>query len=358
MRAMMPWIKQNIRPLVAALILLTGLILALQIRKPRVTLEEVSVSHHEKATIKLTVDAQIRPLNEAYLVLRKGGSLDEIRVQEGSTVAKGDIIAIVNANRNEARLRRALSQYRLSSSDYARTQNLFSSATETRQSLDMAQNALNVARSDVEEAKKDLEDSLIRAPFPGIVSFIAFKVGDFIPDGGRVAVVEDRASVLLTARITRQYRSYFPYRGAVSLTDATAQTYDLDDVTMKLAGEEKFFEDDFDVEARLENIPSGIKLGQKLKINLPIVTLENVLSLPLTALNRSEKGDRLLVLKDGKYLAWETVDLKATEGSVAYIAHRSDKNRAVQPLNVKNIDEVIGTAIRPIIKRGEVAAKD
>jgi multidrug efflux pump subunit AcrA (membrane-fusion protein) len=150
-----------------------------------------------------------KALAQTYLSVQYGGRLDRINFAPGERVKTGDIIAIVDQTANSAGLKSALSAFRLAQSDHARSTSLFASGAVTREELDSTRSRLDVKRAELEQAKQRVEDSVVRSPMDGIISVVVFKVGDKVPDGGRIAAVEDPNGVLALCRFSTDIAATF-----------------------------------------------------------------------------------------------------------------------------------------------------
>ena len=113
------------------------------------------------------------------------GKIKAVRVAEGVTVRKGQILAILefddsmaNCAAAEAKLEKALSALHGASGEAKKT----------------AEAAILAARSEVEDARFDWENHFVRAPIAGVVRRHNAKVGDVVADNPVITMAD--ASVL------------------------------------------------------------------------------------------------------------------------------------------------------------------
>jgi RND family efflux transporter MFP subunit len=122
------------------------------------------------------------------------GKLTEVNFEEGDHVKAGDIVAQLDDSNYraallaaEARARQAKAAMDNTAPIYARYQKLKSEGAistdaveNQRLAYDNARTAYDVARADVASAQSLLRDTMVRAPFPGIVTVKVAQVGEVV----------------------------------------------------------------------------------------------------------------------------------------------------------------------------------
>ena len=195
--------RRGFRWLVAAgvvVLLGAGALLALRAMRPRaVTVETVratraSVSQAAAGTPILTATGYIVPRRKAVVSAKIQGRLSELRVEEGSRVKRGEILArLDNADlvaqaqraaasvaRAEADLNEARRQERLNES-LAREKVASQDQLEAARSrVAIAEASLLQAQADREYAAAEVQNTIIRAPFDGVVVRKMAEVGESV----------------------------------------------------------------------------------------------------------------------------------------------------------------------------------
>lgn len=254
--------------------------------------------------------ARPRALGETYLSVQHGGRLEEVLLKAGSPVKAGQIIAIVDRTANAAALKSALSAFRLAASDYQRSSSLLRSGSATREEADSNRSKLDVKRAELEQAKQQVEDGIIRSPIDGIVSVVVFKIGDKVPDGGRIAAVEDPNGTQASCRL--------PVEIATQLTPNQTTTWTLVDgktptswtVPAKIAVEDP--QGGFtglDREVRIETSDPTVRatIGMLTDIVMKLPAHNNVAKLPSLAVVRREGGAYILLQEKSGELRWQKI---------------------------------------------------
>lgn len=307
-----------------------------------VQLEHADIKFLSTYTEDVKCITRPKALAETYLSVQFGGRLDGVLRSAGDPVKVGDIIAVVDRTANSAGLKSALSGFRLAQSDYGRVSSLFSSGSVTREELDSSRSKLDVKRAELEQAKQRVEDSVVRSTIDGIVSVVVFKVGDKVPDGGRIAAVEDPRGTLALCRMPSDIAANFDQPVApkiktevpsAELTSATtpatepatkqderpsnwklleesAQALPLIPVRVTVEKAAGGFQG-LEVDVRLETSQPEAKVtvGQLTEITLQLPERKNVAEVPSLAVVRRAGGAFVLVEeKWGKY-RWNQISI-------------------------------------------------
>ncbi|HKQ10069.1 MAG TPA: efflux RND transporter periplasmic adaptor subunit [Rhizomicrobium sp.] len=135
---------------------------------------------------------------QATLSAKIIGKVAEVNFEEGQKVKEGDIVARLDDSNHQAALRQALAQARAAKATmdnsapiYARYQALraqgaiSTDAVENqRLTYDNARTQYGVAQAQVASAETNLRDTLVRAPFSGVVTVKVAQVGEVVAPSG------------------------------------------------------------------------------------------------------------------------------------------------------------------------------
>ena len=309
----MDYVRQNPRKAVAAVAVLLLVIVVLSRGSgKKMNFETASVEHLATFTDQAHCIVRPRALGETYLSVQRGGRLEDVSLKPGSPVKAGQIIAIVDRTANFAALKSALSGYRLAASDYQRSANLLQGGSATREEAESNRSKLDVKRAELEQAKQRVEDGIVRSPLDGIVSVVVFKLGDKVPDGGRVAAVEDPNGTQASCRL--------PVEVATQLTNQQTITWTLVDgktPTSWTVPSRIFVEDPqggftgLDREVRVETNETIVRssIGMLTDIALKLPPHENVAKLPSLAVVRREDGAYVLQKEKEGDFRWQKINI-------------------------------------------------
>ena len=135
---------------------------------PKIALMEVKITGVEQ-TRKLS--GQLNPREGAALSFNNGGYVTDVKVDLGTKVKKGQVLARLSQ-------RDAKSLYLSSQADYVNKESYYNRMKVARESKAVSQQDVSDAKTELEIAasnlainKKGLEDTVLRAPYDGIITF-------------------------------------------------------------------------------------------------------------------------------------------------------------------------------------------
>jgi RND family efflux transporter MFP subunit len=145
----------------------------------------------------------------AEIASRAPATLTAVLVSEGMHVRKGQRLVRLDSSEVEARIAAARSAVSSASAEEIRTDRLAAAGAATAREKELADSAAAAARAGLEEALAGLAYLDLAAPFSGRVTSVPVHVGDHVPPGGKLIVLESDGGFEAQASID-----------AVSLADA------------------------------------------------------------------------------------------------------------------------------------------
>ena len=142
----------------------------------------------------LTASGYVVPRRKAVVSAKIQGRLQDLRVEEGSRVRKGDIIARLESADYEAQVQRARASVQRAEADLAEYERqlrlsaqLSKESVVSRDTVEAAESRVRIAEASVAQAEADLRyaeaqfrNTLIRAPFSGVVLKKMAEVGESV----------------------------------------------------------------------------------------------------------------------------------------------------------------------------------
>lgn len=131
----------------------------------------------------------------AELGFRVSGELKDVRVQEGTRVKKGQVLAALDKTDFELKVQSTQSEFDRVRSDFTRAEQLIKKGAISQADYDSLKAQLTGARIQLETAQQNLKYTVLKAPFDGIVARTYASNFEKISSSEKFASVHDLSSL-------------------------------------------------------------------------------------------------------------------------------------------------------------------
>jgi RND family efflux transporter MFP subunit len=183
------------------------------------------------------ISGELTPTREATVRAELGGAVVEVGAEEAQPVSQGALLARIETRTLEdarqsaaSALRSAENQLAVARRETERTERLVEAGALAARELDVARNTVSAAEANVADAKsrlasaeRTLGDTVIRAPFNGIIAMRSVHAGDIVMPGTELFRVIDPSSMRLEASVPSDDLSLLKVGATV---DFTVRGYD------------------------------------------------------------------------------------------------------------------------------------
>jgi len=208
------WLAE--RPYVLAIIITIGLILWMASgamhaqetpaahQKQIAPIAKVQVQNMTAQLIHDTVELYGRTEPNRITTLRAEihGKITEVIATRGAKVSKNQIIAKIALNDLPIQLERTQALVEQRKIEYKGAKSLNNSGFQGEAQLAQAYTALIAAKSELAKLKVSLDNTVIRAPFSGILNDRYVEVGDYVKSGDKIALIADLNPLIVRAYVT------------------------------------------------------------------------------------------------------------------------------------------------------------
>ncbi|WP_439130572.1 efflux RND transporter periplasmic adaptor subunit [Polaribacter sp.] len=139
--------------------------------------------------------SQIHSVRHIELRALEKGYLQNISVDEGQHVKKGQLMFQIMPNIYEAELQKAKAEFNVAEIELKNTQLLADGNVVSANELAMAKANLNKAKADVALASTHLGFTTIRAPFDGIMDHLEVREGSLLDEGELLTKLSDNSKM-------------------------------------------------------------------------------------------------------------------------------------------------------------------
>jgi RND family efflux transporter MFP subunit len=300
----------------------------------------VELAKAERKPVPVDVDSigTVTPISSVALKSRLETTIVEVHFEDGARVNEGDLLFTLDARQIDAQIEQAAGMVARDQAslegaqrDVRRFNDLIGKGATTQVSLDNAKTQADVLIGTIKADQAALDNlkvqksyTVIRAPFSGRISAANVKVGNFVrpADTAPLAVINQMAPVYVTFAI--------PQRVLVDLRDAMATGGSR--VIATIPGHQRsedgkvaMVENTVDSTTGMvtvrgimnnenETLWPGILVNTKL-----VIRTEEAVTVPTAAVQRSQNGNYVFIMKDGKAHV-QPVDVSRTFQGISVVA--------------------------------------
>jgi membrane fusion protein (multidrug efflux system) len=165
----------------------------------------ILVARSEAMTDRVAVIGTIRANEEVQIRSEVSGRIDQVRFQEGSRVARGDLLLKVNDSELQAQMARAKARQAIGESEAERQRLLFKNGLTSEREHSVAVNEADVARAEVDLIRAQLAKTEIRAPFSGVIGLRSVSEGSYLTPATLIASIQDHTPVKIEFAVPERY---------------------------------------------------------------------------------------------------------------------------------------------------------
>ncbi|WP_431202178.1 efflux RND transporter periplasmic adaptor subunit [Bradyrhizobium betae] len=304
-----------------------------------------------RSTLALSVNGPgtLDAINKIVVSSRSQGRLTEITVDRNDTITAGQILARIEsydlrhqlaaAQASEQAAIRAIEVAKASRTradatlvnartNYERQAALIDKGFTSQQNFDAAEATLRQAAADlahddqvIEQTRSQaqsaaanvgvvqaqIDDTIVRAPFPGIVVSRDRNIGDTLTIGASILQLVDPATIVLTARFDESTMQSMKPGQPVCISFASQPGKNLSGHVLRLGRIVDTETREFTLDVKLDTLPENWALGQRGLASITVATLAQVPTLPKSFLVRRHGRVGVWVVEGGRAY-WRTVE--------------------------------------------------
>lgn len=282
-------------------------------------------------TTELEYVADIHAVQNVEIRARIEGYLEQILIDEGKEVHKGQLLFKINeeeyrAQLNSARanLTSAEAETKSAEVELERVRLLVAKNVITKTEVDLALAKLDIAKAKVEQAKADvvvasvkLTHTNIRSPFNGVIDRIPYKLGSLISAGTLVTTLSDISAVNIYFKVSEiEYLEFFKEKGEnnESSFGSSVELVLADGSVYPFTGKIETMESEFEpgtgaiaVRARFNNPHKILKHGSTGKIRVK-EKIKNALLIPQKSTLEIQDKTYVLVVDENNMITMKSFE--------------------------------------------------
>ncbi len=277
---------------------------------------EVATLEGEPFTTHIEATGTALASRESYLSCPVPGRIEEILVERGEKVVEGQVLVRLDQKsyrlglqQAQAGLTAASSQVQQVQQELDKLEPLYEKGAVARAEIERLETQIKGASAQVgmasagkKQAKKALDDSVLRAPYDGVITDVYHEVGEIA-----TAMPPTMLAKIVDAA-TLEVQVFLPEDASPYVQVGTEAEVTVESADLVLTGEVIFVSDviqpvthNFEVRVRLDNAGGTIKAGAFSRVSLVRQSLESAVLVPITSVRR-DGDDRpfVFVVLDGR----------------------------------------------------------
>src|SRR4051812_17934713 len=288
-------------------------------QRPRMVSVELAKAERKSMPVDVDAIGMVTPISSVALKSRLETTIVTVHFEDGARVNEGDLLFTLDARQIDAQIEQAeamlvkdKAQLEGAQRDLRRYTDLVAKGATTQVNVDNAKTQADILNGAIKADQAALDNlkvqksyTTILAPFSGRISAANLKVGNFVrpADTAALAVINQMAPVYVTFAI--------PQRVLVDLRDAMASggsrvIATIPGHTRSEDGKVAMVENSVDSTTGMitvrgimnnesETLWPGILVNTKL-----VIRTEQAITVPTAAVQRSQNGNYVFIMKDGK----------------------------------------------------------
>ncbi|WP_052741992.1 efflux RND transporter periplasmic adaptor subunit [Kiloniella litopenaei] len=203
-----------------------------EIKKPPVNLDQATKTPSVRVQTKtavpytryLTVRGRTEALRTVEIKSEASGKIIDLAIDKGDIIEAGKLVAKLDVNERAAKVQefKALKEQR--SIEYKAAKRLSQKGFKAETKLAASKAALESAEAELRRAQVALSNTLIPAPFTGVLNSRAVEIGEYIDVGDKIGTIIDLSTILVVSDVSERLVPYISVGHTANVRLITGQT--------------------------------------------------------------------------------------------------------------------------------------
>jgi membrane fusion protein, multidrug efflux system len=311
----------------------------------------VQVLKHETLEDRLVLTGTVRCWEDVTVSSETTGKAEWKGIEEGQEVKAGEVLYRINTESVQARYDQAEAQGKLAKQEYERAKRLVERGVATAQDLDSAVANRDVADANLRLLRIQLDQSVVKAPFDGVVDAVLKDQDEFVDTGMALARLVQVDRVKICVGIPERDVIHFAKADAVRVTLDAFPGREFEGRIHRIATTADLATHTFTAEVELANDDGVIRPGMIARVSLVRDVYPESLVIPLFASMLLDES-RYVFVEQGSVAALRPIQAGLIQGSTMQVTEGLEPGehlivvgqydaRDGEPVNVQ---EVLGEA--------------
>ncbi len=262
-----------------------------------IRLKEETYQSYHKGTGEISSDKTI------HLIFEIPGRVEKVYKKTGDLVQKDEIIAQLENDVYKAQMELAQTAFRKAERDLNNSTSLHKKNAISEDNLLEAELGLKMAKADVVLAKKTLENTIIKAPFTGQISYLNLKESEYfnpVAMNEFPVIVTDMNSLQIETTVSAKFISQIEIGDPVEFSLKNIDSLKFSGFVSETGLMPIKMSNSYNIKLSISNPQKQLRLGMLVDYKILTDTFENVSLLPNRFILEDNHGMYVHILKDQK----------------------------------------------------------
>lgn len=269
---------------------------------------------------RVSTAGKLSPIQTVVLHPEVSGKIVKLYFKEGQKVKEGEPLFKIDDATYKAKVKEAEARLAQTKGEYNRAVKLLEKNFGTIAMREKTLADMQVNEALLEGAKIDLDNTVIKAPFSGVIGLSSVSVGAAVSPSNELATVVDLDPINVDFSIPE---SYLPYVQVGDIVDVTVEDLDILPVEATITAiSPEISAETYQVvlRAQMPNAELIYRPGLFARVLVLAGTIENAVLIPATAIEREGEEEYVLLVKDNVSVR-SPVSTGMREGNEIEITH-------------------------------------
>lgn len=175
-----------------------------KVDKQKNVIPKVKVETFSATEVRDTIELYGRTEPDRITTLKAeiNGKIDQVLAKRGSKVSKGQVIARLEVNDLEVQLKRSKALLAQREIEYSGAKKLSADGYQGQVQVSSAAANLAAVKADIKRYQIAIDNTIIRAPFDGVLNTRYVEQGDYVKSGDNIAMIADLDPLVVRAHVT------------------------------------------------------------------------------------------------------------------------------------------------------------
>ncbi len=260
---------------------------------------EVEEVNGETYTSFIKVVGVVKPFNQAKLSFLEGGKIKRFLHNKGSYVNKGDTIVVLDNAMTKANMQAAKARYDFAEINFKKQSTIYKENINSEFQYLKAKSDRDQAKASYDMMKARYENTIITAPFSGIIDAKYKEVGEFAPPGTPVINLIQSFLLKIEAGVPERFATQVKrnQKTFIKINEIGEQQFEgkISYVGTSLDINNRTFP----IEVVLKNKDKNIKPEMMAEVSIVKRKYDNVITIPEDVVTRTDNGYVVFVVEKG-----------------------------------------------------------